>query len=404
MNPVIVVLQVFAMTFNSNSNTGNDTLITADTQPPVLLESAGTSDALPEDEYRKLADQLSKSSHFVRILQKPKQLSTKARFGSNLLIGELNTSWILDGDEKQGYILYADLNANGNLGDDSPLQFGLDKGKYSVMLKTVVTEKFNGNEGSYPVQRKLEVDNSIPSEGAEPQLALNEYFRTRRSGVIQVGQRKMAFALTGDNGIYDFDYNGVSFDLTGDGELSPSESYAVREKYVNIGDSSYEFRVDRYGRRLSLKLLSTRFPDRPSLQPGSQAPEATFKDLSGSSHRLSDYRGKVLLLDFWGVWCGPCVAEVLGLVTTYQQLHKKGFEIIGIHNGKDTSTVRKFISERGMNWTQTIEEESGAIQRLFRINGWPTYYLIGKDGNILTNNLRPGESLTKEIEKQFQEK
>ena len=189
----------------------------------------------------------------------------------------------------------------------------------------------------------------------------------------------------------------MSFDFNGDSKFSSTENYDVREKYVNIGDSSYEFQVDRYGRSLTLRLLSEQLKDRASLEIGSQVPEFSFEDLKGQLHHLSDYRGKVLLLDFWGYWCGPCIAEVPTLVATYNELHSNGFEIIGIHNGEDTASVRKFISEHKMNWNQTIEGDNGSILKLFRIKGYPTYFLIGKNGSIISNNLRPGDELSKTI-------
>ena len=397
MITTLLILQIFATVSDSNGGANKDSLFTAKTDSPILLESAGISLALSEDEYTKIADQLSTSKYFIRISQKPTQMSGNARFGFNLAFGGLNRSWILDGDEKRGYTLYADLNANGNLSDDSPLTFNNINGKYSVMLQTDVIEENDGKEEKYTVQIKLEVDHIAPPGKTEKQLALNEYNHTQRKGTIQIGKREISFALTGDQGIYIFDYNRVSFDFNGDSKFSSTENYDVREKYVNIGDSSYEFQVDRYGRSLTLRLLSEQLKDRASLEIGSQVPEFSFEDLKGQLHHLSDYRGKVLLLDFWGYWCGPCIAEVPTLVATYNELHSNGFEIIGIHNGEDTASVRKFISEHKMNWNQTIEGDNGSILKLFRIKGYPTYFLIGKNGSIISNNLRPGDELSKTI-------
>jgi len=404
MNVLSVVLQVIAMTSQFGSTPSQDTLLTAHTEAAELLESAATNFALREEEYRKIANQLSKSPDFVPITHKPKQLTETAHFGFNLVYGGFNRSWIIDGDEKEGYLLYADLNANGNLLDDSPLKFELHQGKYSLLLRTTATERVDGNGQSYPVEMKLEITHSIPPGKTEPMLALNVYSMTRRKGVIQVGEKTVHFALTGSQGIYNYKYHHVYFDLNNDGELSLSESYAVWEKYVNIGNRTYEFEVDPYGRTLRLKALPQQLPSRASLEVGSQAPGFAFSDIEGKPRRLSDFKGKVVLLDFWGTWCGPCVAEAPKLATAYHQLHEKGFEIIGIHFSEDTAAVRKFISENKMSWIHTIEGDNGAIHRLYRIEGWPTYYLIGKSGNILSNSLKPGESLIKEIRKQFQEK
>jgi thiol-disulfide isomerase/thioredoxin len=397
MITTLLFFQIFATVFGYNGGSNKDSLFIAQTGSPALLDSAGISLALSEEEYNKIADQHSTSKYFIRISQKPTQLSSGARFGSNLTFGGFNRSWVIDGDEKQGYKLYADLNANGNLSDDSLLKFSHINSKYSVMLQTDAIELNDGKEEKYPVQMKLEVDHVVPPGKTEKQLALKDYSKTQRKGVLQIGKREISFALTGAQGIYNFGYNWVSFDFNGDGTFSPIENYDVREKYVNVGDSSYEFQVDRYGRSLTLRLLSERLTGRASLEIGSQVPEFSFKDLNGQVHHLSDYRGKVLLLDFWGYWCGPCVAEAPALAATYSDLHPNGFDIIGIHNGEDTTSVKKFISQHKMNWNQTIEGDDGPIQKLFRIKGYPTYFLIGKNGTIISNTLRPGEELSRNI-------
>ena len=72
--------------------------------------------------------------------------------------------------------------------------------------------------------------------------------------------------------------------------------------------------------------------------------------------------------------------------------------------GNEMAALRRFIAEQGMTWAQSIEEERGAIHRLFRVDGWPTYYLIGKDGTIRANSLRPGDELIRKIEQQFDSK
>jgi len=85
----------------------------------VLLKGAGVAFAMPEEEYRKIAGQLSKNPKFVPVKRKPAGLTAGAKFGFNLTFGGLNRSWILDGDDQQGYVLYADLNGNGDLADQS---------------------------------------------------------------------------------------------------------------------------------------------------------------------------------------------------------------------------------------------------------------------------------------------
>jgi thiol-disulfide isomerase/thioredoxin len=402
-NPIIVTI-LFAC---SSLAAAPQARLTANTEAPVLLKGTGMALAMPEEEYRKIAEQQSKNPKFVSMKRKPAGLTAGAKFGFNLAFGGLNRSWVLDGDDQKGYVLWADLNGNGDLADDTPLRFTNDNGKYSALLKQTVTEKVDGRDENYPVELRLEVAVVTKPDQSDPQLALRIDSETLRRGIIRVGGREVAFALAGSQGVYNWDYNRVYFDLNGDGQLDmttpkSAESFVVIDKYVNLSGASYQFTVDRQGRSLTLKPLAEKLPDRASLEPGSVGPQFSFTDINGKSHRLSDYRGKVVLLDFWGVWCAPCVAEAPKLAAIYKKLHEKGFEVIGIHMGNEIATLRKFTVEKGMTWAQTIEEEGGALHRLFRVYGWPTYYLIGKDGTIRANNLRPGDELIRKIEQQFE--
>lgn len=376
------VILITAVLASSAASQGKP--ITAPTGEAELIGGAGTNIAWAEAEYHAHVKQLAGSPVFVLMTKKPDGLSPRARFGINFIFEGRNRSWALDGDDASGYIFYADINANGDLSDDPGHRFELVDGKYSLRLRLLAKSE-DGAE-TYPVIMKFVIDRAAPPGKDDKQLALLMYKRTQRSGqlLLESGGNPIPFTITGANGIYNWDYEWINFDMDRDGTFNPDvEGYQISDKYVNIGEVTYEFAVDRYGRSVTLTPLAEKRPARAILLAGYPAPEFDFVDLQGVSRRLVDYRGKVVLLDFWGTWCGPCVASVPQLVAVYEKFHAKGFEILGITAENTREQLTAFIAKSQINWPQTTEGEKGPIATLYRISGWPSYFLIGKDGQII---------------------
>ena len=229
--------------------------VTARTSDAVLIETggAGVSFALTEVEYQAQAAQLSKLPSFVTMAVKPAGVSASARFGFNFVLDGKNRSWALDGDDTNGYVWYPDLNANGDLSDDTPIRFERIDGKYSLRFHADVKADATSGPATYPTDMKLVVDRVPPPGKTEGQLGLLRYDAMMRVGTIQIAGRPIDFSIVGNSGIYNEDYNRVTFDLNGDGTLDPKdERYQICEQFVNIGDVTYAFAVDRYGRSLTL--------------------------------------------------------------------------------------------------------------------------------------------------------
>jgi len=381
--------------------------ITAPTGNAELIETGpGVSFAMTEADYQKLVKQLVHMPAFVPMTKKPTGLSPKARFGVNFVFEGRNRTWILDGDKASGYIFYADLNGNGDLSDDPHHRFELVDGKYSLRFQMQAKAK-DGVE-TYPVIMKFVIDQIAPPGTTDKRLALLIYNRTRRRGqfLFESGGTSLSFSITGFNGIYDEGGDGICFDLNHDGTFDPEvEGYSISEKYVNIGDTTYEFVVDRYGRSVTLTPLAEKRPARVILEPGYPAPDFAFVDLQGHRRQLADYRGKVVLLDFWGTWCGPCRAAAPQLVAVYKKFHANGLEILGIAAEETPEKLTAFMAEKGMNWLQTMEGDKGPIATLYRITGWPSYFLVGVDGRIIV--AAPGGEeidIPGELAKLFREK
>ena len=119
---------------------------------------------------------------------------------------------------------------------------------------------------------------------------------------------------------------------------------------------------------------------------GKPAPDFTLKDIGGETVSLKDFRGKVVLLDFWATWCGPCIHELPELKALYEK-HKDNpdFAFISISSDVNDETVAKFVANNEMPWIHIRETEE--LQAKFNVNGIPHYTVIGKNGLIHDNNV-----------------
>ena len=117
-----------------------------------------------------------------------------------------------------------------------------------------------------------------------------------------------------------------------------------------------------------------------------QAPDFTLTDLSGNTIKLAEYRGRVILLDFWATWCGPCRIEIPGFVQLQNRYRDQGFVVIGISMDDGPEPVREFYNEYRMNYTVAMGNDT--IGELFGgILGLPTSLLIGRDGRIYAKHV-----------------
>lgn len=117
-----------------------------------------------------------------------------------------------------------------------------------------------------------------------------------------------------------------------------------------------------------------------------EAPDFTTQNLSGEEVSLSDYAGKVIFLNFWATWCGPCKAEMPTMNDLYADLKNEDFVVLAVNQQEDPELVQDFID--GTDFTfPIILDNDGIINVQYGIRGIPTTFIIGTDGNVLAGKV-----------------
>lgn len=113
-------------------------------------------------------------------------------------------------------------------------------------------------------------------------------------------------------------------------------------------------------------------------------------DLDGNPISLAEYRGKVVLLDFWAVWCGPCLGEIPRIRAVYEKYHDNGFEVIGVSLDEDEATLRAYIKENEMPWRHIFDGQkwSGHLVEQYGVRSIPAPFLIDREGKVISVKAR----------------
>jgi len=127
----------------------------------------------------------------------------------------------------------------------------------------------------------------------------------------------------------------------------------------------------------------------------------TVKDMNGSSVRLADYKGKVILINFWATWCPPCKTEIPGFIELYDRYKDRGLVILGVSGDDDAETLRSFAAEWKMNYPLLVgRDEDKLLDAYGPLYGYPTSFIIGRDGSVCGRHVGPATK--EEFEREIQ--
>ena len=145
--------------------------------------------------------------------------------------------------------------------------------------------------------------------------------------------------------------------------------------------------------------------DAPALAIGTAAPDFTAYKPDGTAAKLSDYHGKVVLVDFWATWCGPCRAAMPRVEALHQKLQKSGLIVLGVCVADEKANFDGWIKEPKVPTTyQLLYDKAGKatddskILNAYQLSMIPTFYLIGKDGKVLFTGSGVGDDTEKGLD------
>ncbi|MDX2117785.1 MAG: TlpA disulfide reductase family protein [Planctomycetota bacterium] len=156
--------------------------------------------------------------------------------------------------------------------------------------------------------------------------------------------------------------------------IATPDGYSVKLPDGSIREATTEAKAD------PSKALESGDPK--LIAVGSDAPDWLLKTAEGGDLRLTDYRGKLVLMDFWATWCGPCKAAMPGVQRLHEKYKDRGLVVIGLATW-DKGDPKKYMDEK--QYTYNLVLKADDVATAYRVTGIPTFYIIGPDGKVLYN-------------------
>ena len=162
--------------------------------------------------------------------------------------------------------------------------------------------------------------------------------------------------------------------------------------YIDLFEAVAKGLKPKYANNQFVQYLDSKL--RSTLVPGREAPEIEMKDPDGNIRKLSDLRGKIVMIDFWASWCRPCRQENPNVVRLYHRYHNKGFEIYSVSLDKQRDQWLLAIEQDGLVWPNHVSDLKGWTSSggaAYGITSVPSTVLVDRQGRIIARNLRGNE-------------
>jgi len=291
----------------------------------------------------------------------------------NLKVGDNNYFFVLSNGEE--------VNFKANVKDPS--------GKYEVTGSEISTriKEFGEINAHYSgISREIEGEFQmrLSKEPSKEKEIRDELFAKYKNNLDDFSKDVLKFAHKNVDNLAGF---------YAIGSLDPTE---YEEEMIAYADLI----KDKFPKNVAVRDFVTHMAELKPLTVGQKAPDFELMDLKGKIVKLSDFRGKYVLVDFWASWCVPCREENPNIVKQYNTFKDKNFTVLGVSLDNNQAAWQKAIKDDGLTWTHVsdLQAWNSKAAELYKVSSIPASFLLNPEGLIVAKNIR-GEKLAEFLEK-----
>lgn len=260
-----------------------------------------------------------------------------------------------------------------------------------ILVLVVIGGQFEDVQSAEPNTTAGERTISFPNDVSIGNLSVRDLGSTEAGDWTDLGEARGEVTVPAGKELQlkvPSDYSGDFSSLAG---LGASDFQELHMEEVQVGDAGLAHLKDLTSLRLlNLSGKQVRVTTKSHRLLGKPLGELKFTSTKGEQIDISQYKGKVVLVDFWATWCGPCINELPNVLDTYSKYHDDGLEIIGISLDSSRERLEKFIEENNMPWPQYFDGKrwDNEISTGFGIHSIPSTFLLDGQGIVRHVNLR----------------
>ncbi len=330
---------------------------------------------------------------FARPLEKDAAVSVGSLYDNRTKSGEGFEILLVEPKAESPYF-YADLNANGAFEENERLLLAASKetiDDFEQILKLPLKNPFYQ---TFPIALRYNRGFKHPNLKTGERLVVQSYIAfafgevliNNKSVRVQYPFDPTESSISTSDGLFGIDLDGdrlIKYE-----PFSPETSYATKDEIIiRFGNLYLSTRsIDLTKNQIVMRVRPKSEYLRKELEIGKEMADFSFVDFENKKRSLKEFRGKYLLVDFWGMWCVDCRHELPYQLAAYKKFGKRNFEILGLDSDEieKLEAVKTFLSKNQITWTQAkFDSIKNLIETIYRIQEYPSAILLDPNGKVL---------------------